>query len=312
MDAAPLDTADTDETSRVFQAALDAMPRPLFAVLDGGHFDDLEDELAEAGIMSRSLFLKGGDTAMRRDGPWLVTLRDRKTHEHVERLALEKPCAVFWSCPDGEQALWRHLRSINQVLVPDDRVPENNGQAGKSIAYERVLFRHWDPNVLGSFMPLLSVKQFARVLGPATAILTKVTDTGRFKRALRPKNLPEAPKGPLRFELAQIEPVSKAKFRVMNERVSEYLCSVAEEKTKEFSGDEFSAFVENSIKESSDLGVTSEGAHCRWAYMKLVSGGRITASPHVIGAMRADDIDMPPNERVKILMQKIIQEMRGG
>jgi hypothetical protein len=46
--------------------------------------------------------------------------------------------------------------------------------------------------------------------------------------------------------------------------------------------------------------------------MKLVSGGRITTSPHVVGAMRADDVDMPPNERVKVLMQKIIQEMRGG
>jgi len=312
MDASILEIPDTDATSRVFQAALDTLPTPLFAVLDGGHFDDLEEELTNVGIASRSLFLKGGDGDMRRDGPWLVAMKNRAACEHIEKLAFERPCAVFWSCQDGEQALWRHLRGINQVLVPDDRIPENDGRSGNPVVYERVLFRHWDPNVLGSFLPLFSVEQFARIFGPASAILVNLTDSGRFKRALRPNNLPEASRGPLRIEAEQIEIVSQAKIHIMVGRVSEYLRSVAEEKTRGLSGDELAAFAHGSIRESVDLGVTSEGSHCRWAYMKLLSEGRISSSPQVLGAMRADDTDISPNDRVKILMQKIIQQTKGG
>ncbi|MBB3649677.1 hypothetical protein FHX14_005918 [Rhizobium sp. BK619] len=312
MDTQTIETQDTEASNGVFRVALDTMPTPLFAVLDGGHFDDLEDELADADIASRSLFLKGGNDEMRRDGPWLVTLKNRSIREHIEELALEKPCAVFWSCQAGEDALWRHLRGINQVLVPDDRILQNGRPAGKPIVYERVLFRHWDPNVLGSFLPLFSMEQFARIFGPATAILANVTNNGRFKRALRPPNLPEAPGGLLKIEPAQIEIVSQAKISTMVGRVSEYLSSVAGEKCREFSNNELTAFAYGSVRESIDLGVTSEGSHCRWAYLKLLSGGRVSTSPQVMRAMRADDTDISPNDRVKILMQKIMQEVKGG
>lgn len=312
MDTSVIDAPDVEKSGRVFHAALETMPTPLFAVLDGGHFEDLEDDLAQAGIQSRSLFLKGGDGDMRRDGPWLVPLQNRHAREQVEDLVFAKPCAVFWSCPGGEQALWRHLRSINQVLVPDDRIVQNDGQMGRPIVYERVLFRHWDPNVLGGFLPLFSREQFARILGPATAILANTTESGRFKRALRPDNLPPASKGTLRMEPAQIEIVKQAKVRIMVERVSDYLRLVAGDRAAGMSDGELAVFAHGSIRESMDLGVVSEGSHCRWAYMKLVSDGRISSSPYVIGAMRADDSTILPDDRVRILMQKIIQEMNKG
>lgn len=307
----PLDrTRGGQSDGDVIRAALDTKPSSLFAVLDGGHFDNLEEELSKSDIIGRSLFLKGGNADIRRDGPWLVLLRERKVLEQIEEIAQQQPCTVFWSCQAGEHALWRHLRSINQVLAPDDRVPQNDGKSGRPVIYEKVLFRHWDPNVLAGFLPLFSLEQLARLLGPADGILVNVSESGRFKRALRPAYLPKAPRGPLRIEPEQIETVSQSKIRNMVGRVSEYLRLVAGEQTRGMSNDEISAFSLGSIREAMNLGVTSEGSHCRWAYMKLLSGGRISTSPSVIGAMRADDVDISPNDRVTILMQKIIQETR--
>ncbi len=302
------DPSDTQSDRDLLRAALETMPTPIFAVLDGGHFDDLGEELSNADIKSRSLFLKDGNADIRRDGPWLISLQETRAREHIEELACHRPCAVYWSCHAGEQALWRHLRSINQVLVPDDRMPQNNGKSGRPVIYERVLFRHWDPNVLGGFLPLLSMEQFTRLIGPADGILVNISESGRFKRALRPAYLPQKPRGLLRIEPEQVEIVSHVKVQVMVGRVSEYLRAVAGEQTRDMTNDELTAFSHGSIREAMDLGVTSEGSHCRWAYMKLLSGGRISSSPSVIGAMRADDVDIPPNDRVTILMQKIIQE----
>ncbi|KFC71756.1 hypothetical protein FF80_00373 [Devosia sp. LC5] len=71
----------------------------------------------DAGISSRPLFLEDGDDDIRRDGPWLVTLNNRKTREHIEEMVLQKPCTVFLSCPEGEQALWGHLKSPPRIVV---------------------------------------------------------------------------------------------------------------------------------------------------------------------------------------------------
>ena len=50
MDTPALDMPNPDDIARAFRTVLDQLPRPVFAVLDGAHFDDLEDELEDAGI----------------------------------------------------------------------------------------------------------------------------------------------------------------------------------------------------------------------------------------------------------------------
>ncbi|MEI4482816.1 MULTISPECIES: DUF4123 domain-containing protein [unclassified Phyllobacterium] len=223
MEIPKLDLPNAENAARAFRAALDTLSGPLFAVLDGGQFDDLEDELADAGITSRSLFLSGGDEDMRRDGPWLVALNNRKTSTRIEELALEKPCAVFWSCPEGEQALWRHLRSINEIMIPDDRIEGNDGKSGTPVKYERVLFRHWDPNVLGSSLSLLNAEQFARVFGPVNGIIMNATDYGGLKRAPRPNDLPLPNPGLLQIDPEQVEDLKEAMLHSSRLRIARYL-----------------------------------------------------------------------------------------
>jgi hypothetical protein len=77
------------------------------------------------------------------------------------------PAAVFWSggADLTEQALWRHLRTINKVRIADRR------EGSTPDALEWVIFRHGDPNVLAQTLPAFDETQFARFLGPADSVL---------------------------------------------------------------------------------------------------------------------------------------------
>jgi hypothetical protein len=281
METPTLDIPNAENATRAFRAAIDMLPEPSFAILDGGHFDDLQDELADAGINSRSLFLPGGDADMLRDGPWLVSLTDRSIRAHIEGLAVEKPCAVFWSCPDGEQALWQHLRSINEIMIPDDRIAGNDGKSGTPVKYERVLFRHWDPNVLGSLLPLLHAEQFARVFGPATGILMNATDYGGLKRAPRPNDLPSPKPGLLQIEPEQIDSLKEAMLHSSRLRIARYLKGNV---PPHFSGTTDSYFwgVTLASEETADeLGIRTERGRARWSYVMMLSDGKAAGAPEV-------------------------------
>lgn len=308
METPPLDVRDSETIAGAFRAGLGALPDPVFAVLDGAHFVDLEDELAEAGISSRSLFLKGGDEELRRDGPWLVALQNEHARAHIEELALEKPCAVFWSCPEGEQALWRHLRTINEILIPDDRIAGNVGRSEQPVQYERVLFRHWDPNVLGSFLPLLTSEQFARVFGPATAIFMNATDYGGLKRAPRPENLPEVAGGSLRIEPEQIEQMKTVMLHASRLRIARFLKGNI---PPHFTGitDDFVWGATLASEQSADeLGIKTERGRARWAYVMTVSDGKAASLPEVRDYIQ-DGKDTPDN-RVKSLIQHTADAIR--
>lgn len=310
MEIPKLDLPNAENAARAFRAALDTLSGPLFAVLDGGQFDDLEDELADAGITSRSLFLSGGDEDMRRDGPWLVALNNRKTSTRIEELALEKPCAVFWSCPEGEQALWRHLRSINEIMIPDDRIEGNDGKSGTPVKYERVLFRHWDPNVLGSILSLLNAEQFARVFGPANGIIMNATDYGGLKRAPRPNDLPLPNPGLLQIDPEQVEDLKEAMLHSSRLRIARYLKGNI---PPHFSGitDEFVWGTTLASEQTADeLGILTERGRARWSYVMMMSDGKAADIPEVRNYIK-DGNDSPDN-RVKSLIQHTADALRSG
>jgi hypothetical protein len=281
METPALELTDEIAIARAFRAAVDQMPRPLFAVLDGGQFDDLEDELADAGIPARSLFLEGGNEDIRRDGPWLVTLRDKATRNHIEELALERPCAVFWSCPKGEQTLWRHLRTINEILVPDDRIQENDGKSGNPVKYERVLFRHWDPNVLGSILPLLDTDQSARLLGGANTILINATQYGGLKRIAHqePSLVPSAE--PLIIRPDQIVALKDARIRSSAIRAARFLKRTSSPAIVRLPERELAAIAEKRMRMASSLGIAEERAQIRFCWLMANSDDRFIDQPGV-------------------------------
>jgi len=53
-------------------------------------------------------------------GPWLASLTGDDAEAYVAgRGHAMLPCAIFWSCPDGDMVLWRRLRTINEILIPN-------------------------------------------------------------------------------------------------------------------------------------------------------------------------------------------------
>ncbi len=78
------------------------MPPPVFALLDGGHFDDLPTQLARKWVFARSLFLGQGDRDVERFGPWLIAIVKPAVVGIVLGVVGDLPAIVFWSCPTGE------------------------------------------------------------------------------------------------------------------------------------------------------------------------------------------------------------------
>jgi hypothetical protein len=117
-------------------------------------------------------------------------------------LGREPGALVIWSWPKGEMALYRHLRTLNLVKIPNEARAEAEAE-GEDVSnmpsFETVLFRHWDPNVLGTLLPLLEVPQQARFLGAAGGLAFDAPDIGRMFAAPRPSGLPPPTPGMLRF-----------------------------------------------------------------------------------------------------------------
>jgi hypothetical protein len=101
-------------------------------------------------------------------------------NEQLKQLAEllgEMPAAVFWvgGAQFSEPLLWRHLRHLNMVLIPQETAfgeerLSDGAQAGGGEA-SRVLFRHADANVMAQVLPSLSPDQLATVLGPASTVI---------------------------------------------------------------------------------------------------------------------------------------------
>ncbi|WP_448112048.1 DUF4123 domain-containing protein [Mesorhizobium amorphae] len=292
-----------ETTAPAFRAALDQMPRPLFAVLDGGQFDDLEDELSDAGIQARALFLRGGDEDMRRDGPWLVALSNSATYAAIEELALEKPCAVFWSCPAGEQALWKHLRSLNEILIPDTRFAGNINMPA-SATHERVLFRHWDPEGLVPVLRQADLEQFARLLGPAQTILTNAPGNGGLVRVPRPENLPRPSTGPLTLRTEQLEAIDNRSRAEYCSRMSAILREMAPEETSQMSEAQLDELVLRYEASGNKLGLFQERSLSIWGFLMLTTGEKFEKSPDI----REFVVNGPgtPDENVETLLDRMV------
>lgn len=307
-DTPKLDLPDSETVAQGLRNAVEALYTPRFAVMDGAQFDDVETEFSEAGITARSLFRDGGDPGLRRDGPWLIPLIDKDIRAEIEAMAVAQPCAVFWSCTtDGEAAIHHHLRTINEVLIPNERQP---AQPGEQPRYERVLFRHWDPNVLGSIMRILNQGQLARLLGPTSGLALYTPDYDGLRYVPRPGDLPDAPPGPLRFEPEQMDRLKEVMRHSSRLRIARFL---KKHPPPHFTGldDEFFWGATLASAESADeLGIRTERGRARWAFAMVLSDGKAAEQAEIRDYIR-DGGDTPDN-RVKALIQHAADAMRAS
>ncbi|WP_117190267.1 DUF4123 domain-containing protein [Rhizobium terrae] len=335
-----------DVTEQLKKALL-LSDRPLFAVLDGAQFEDLPGTLFGGNFVHRALYLDRGDGNQERvaTAPQLIWLDRQRTGgpvadeeasappnpEFVERLLAvidAMPAAVFWQCSAGGEVLYRHLRTINMVLVPHDTEtdhgrsyeasplpPEDKPETSAERSdYTAVLFRHADANVMAQVLPSLNPAQFSRLLGPADALLFSPdpiwTEDGGIKGAKRTSDLPAPRSGMLRLEDHNIRAIGERRNAAAANKVADYLRKVAPARVSEIEDDKLRQFASRSIRESSGFGVETDAGHCRWAYMSLVTSGQLGRNPAVREAMQADAPGYSADMRVAMLMRHSLAALK--
>ena len=298
-------------------AAVKANPsEPLFAVVDGARYGNLPRLLDMQGLTGRSLFLDHADAEIEAASGWLVPLGGEADLARLLEVS-DETCSslVLWFCPLGETALHRHVRTINVVRIPSDAIPDNNlvadadpGEDPEKTSrpeYGNVLFRHYDPDVLGALLPLLDEAQFARIFGPATRIVMFSQGHGGLCTAPRPENLPIAPRGLLTISAGQIEDLKLAMGEARDMRVAAYLRKSAPEAAAKLDDHQLAHFVAASSASGHELGLTTERAQGFWAYMMLNSKGRIARDAVVRDFIISDPEKGTPDDKVYNLMREL-------
>jgi hypothetical protein len=274
--------------------------------------DALVSENAVAADTDAALSESGAD---RDEGPLPADVSDSSDPQAQQSLVAELsgglPAAVFWigNAELTEAKLWRHLRTLNMVLIPKEYDAEDNKPppGDDEDTHEAVMFRHGDGNVLAEVLPVLDASQFSRVFGPAKALMFlapdhAASDDSTLRRALLPDDAPPAPAGMLKLGVDQYASLTEQRIWRNRKFTMDYLRDAAPEETSRMSDDELYLSVCRSEKSGFDLGLESDYAHGLWAFMLLVFGVGFVSQASIAGAIRdADD----PDAAIEEIMEEL-------
>lgn len=311
--ARPLPTAAADP----FQSALAEIAETghLFAVLDGALFRGAGTRLAMTGYDVEPLYLDEASSPAKWTGPLLVW--PGKSAEKALRLAglTRAPAsAVWWHWSEpgraGADSLFRHLRRLNMVELP----VATSEDAG---SVETVLLRHGDPEVVATLLPLLSLTQLARFLGPADAILLRFTpvlpgDSG-IRRLVRPASLPDPAPGMLRLTAAQLQQLSQQRLTREEARVLGYLRRHGGPflpSVTEGHPDPLPGLTRAWLAEAKGMGVSGERALWKWSLLQLLTEGRMSTDPKVRAFLANATPRHGADRRVNQIMRATISRLR--
>jgi hypothetical protein len=265
--------------------ALRQLPGPIFATVEGAHFNDATAELKEFGLSGLPLYLEGDSDADVASGPHLVAIRNAYALERLSAMIGDLPAAVFWSWQDGLNALYRHLRTINLIEIP------NEDRAAGAPSHETVVFRHADPNVMASILPLLDAAQFSRLIGNAAGLVMNAPERGGLKIAPRPENLPDPARGFLRLSDAQLKGLEAVELDKSRLRVARFLRETAPDETQALQESQMRDLVLAAEARGNELGLQSEHSHFLWAYMYVTTGGRSAEDRRIRAALTRTGVD---------------------
>lgn len=285
-------------------AVVSRMPGPVFAIIDGGHFDDVRADLTAVGLSARSLFLGHGERDVERHGPWLVPVKRPEDVGTVLALVGDLPAVVFWSCAEGDVALYGHLRRLNMARIPtwaaagkDGPEPGNNADQG----YETALFRHWDPSVLGALLPVLDEGQFSRILGPAGEVAFFAADYGGTKRVVADPEWPMATAGMLTIRPEQVEALTGRRVEAARRRQASYLRRVAPDHVAHLQDGELVSLAERHREEALALGIRADRETFMWSFMRVTSVGDLSRDAGIARFMAEPRFGPDPETRLRQL-----------
>lgn len=259
---------------------------PWFAVIDGAQFDDLPGALDKLALAKRALYFDTSDAKSARfaTAPYLVALDPLKPAvEAVVGLVGPLPRAVFWRCPEGGAALFRHLRGINKILYPSELLPHDPprkagpfSDARPMTDHKLVLFRHADANVMAQVAPALDPPQRARLLGPADRLLFAAGADWGGLHEIEPIKGVQAPVGQLKLDGEAVGAVESQGRAATRRRVETHLREVAPEYVSSMTPPQLKALVARSEASGDALGISSEYGHGLWATLMIMTGEELS------------------------------------
>lgn len=311
--------------------ALDHDAASVFAVLDGAQFDNLPQELLLGDFVSRPLYLDRGDNNPEQiiTAPHMVWLDERpekitgrapkETIPALMALIANRPAAVFWQCPDGAEALYKHLRGINMVMYPkaaltDYAEPElaetDEEQLEQALdTHTLVLFRHADANVIAQTVPALNVDEMARFFGPASCMFFAPdldwADGREWMQMEKTDGLPKLPLGPLVLSEPTVAAISGLADLAAVRALRAYLLSADRGMYLSHSRDEIDRIISSSIRSGQELGFKEDFSYFFWSYLMMATGGSISKDPSIIDSISRSN--RTPDEQLEYYVDNFLR-----
>jgi hypothetical protein len=281
------------------------LPPEHFVVLDGAMHPGLSGKLPQFALSGRPLYLEGGDPVTIANGPYLVHLRDDREAARLAALIGDGREPVFWSWPSGEHELYRHLRRQNMVEIPLAMV-EAEGEP----SFETVLFRHWDPHVLGTTLPALTPEQMARFIGKAGAIAFHAPFAGGEQIIAGDRSF--APQLPnlLRLSPEQMGVIGNARQNASYVRIESYLLSVDAAFVETIPRGQLRDLIVAADQAGRTLGLHSERALAKWTYLYVSTLGSIGSEPTIAEAFR--DSPQAPEDTLDAIYEAMAMAAERG
>jgi hypothetical protein len=286
----------------------------------------LPDDLLKQNVQHRALYLDRGDIERSRVAPQLVGLgsidgdnkaEDRK-HRLDQILAIvgDRPAVVFWQSNADLESFFHHLRTINMVKMPKasafeqghsyeaNPMPRTEPESVElaDATHGIVLFRHADANVMAQVLPALDAPQFSRLLGSSTQISFAPDGElgGRWMTAPRPADLPPPPSGLLKLDASTIKTIEQRRLDALRVRRANYLLETCKEETTGALPEALAEHIRVSEETGKELGLVTEGALCRWAFIMCKTKGRVLHDKEAVDFIRRGGTS--PDDQVQQFM----------
>lgn len=248
----------------------------LVAVLDGARIDDLPHRLLAAGVEAEPLYGEATQPALIEVGPQAVRVREGEL-DALLALSGRRRGAVWWWWEEEGDAAWSralsHLRSLETMELPTQR--HDNLDAAPNAPFERVLFRHADPDAFRQLWTVLHPAQRARLAGGAAAVLLDAPSYFGAER-IEPEAGVLAPSGPLRIATpAQYAALSTAADEAMRLRCVEGVRACMPEQAAALGAARVDALVREGMASAESLGFAHDDTTFRWCCLNVACEGAV-------------------------------------
>ncbi|MBB5576143.1 hypothetical protein GGD50_004778 [Rhizobium paranaense] len=126
-------------------------------------------------------------------------------------------------------------------------------------------------------------------------------------RLARLANMPPATSGPLKLSAGEVKAIEDLRSAAARRRRILYLRETCPTETQGVSTESLEEHLRVSEQTGSKLGLVSEGAHCRWAYLMVATRGQIAQAPEVTTYIKSGGSQ--PDDQVRLIMKSTAPPM---